>query len=531
MITSTNQEKEEQYSKYQFYAPHNKIVIPPGVDLSRFKPPRRRILHAPVVPKINRFLRQPNKPMILAISRADERKNIATLVRAYARNADLQRTANLVIIAGNREKIREMDKGARTVLSKLLFDIDRYDLYGKVAYPKQHSPEDVPDIYRYAAKQRSVFVNPALTEPFGLTLLEAAASGLPVVTTNDGGPRDILALCRNGYLVDPLNEEEMAEAILCIVRDTRLWKRLSNSGKRGVEQNYTWRGHVNKYINLLIKVLRKQRKKIKVSMSEIRMPEFERFLITDIDNTLIGEEKSLRLLVSLLKKSDRSIGFGIATGRHLESVLKVLKKYRVPTPEILVTDVGTQIYYGPNLAPDTSWERHINYRWDSDAAIGVLEELPGLKMQPDENQNAFKISYYLDPEKAPTKKEIVRHFRENGLSVRVIVSHETLLDILPIRASKGHAIRFLNMKWGIPPENIVISGDSGNDEDMLGGCSKGIVVGNYSPEIEHLREHSEIYFAEATYAAGIIEGLLHYNFIEQEPFPEDVNDQATGISI
>ena len=55
-----------------------------------------------------------------------------------------------------------------------------------------------------------MFVNPALTEPFGLTLIEAAASGLPVVATNDGGPQDILRLCGNGVLVDPLDADEMA---------------------------------------------------------------------------------------------------------------------------------------------------------------------------------------------------------------------------------------------------------------------------------------------------------------------------------
>ncbi|NIV35682.1 MAG: glycosyltransferase, partial [Anaerolineae bacterium] len=74
-------------------------------------------------------------------------------------------------------------RGARDVLTRLLLDIDRYDLYGHVAYPKHHRPNDIPDLYRIAAKSKGVFVNPALTEPFGLTLIEAAASGLPMVAT------------------------------------------------------------------------------------------------------------------------------------------------------------------------------------------------------------------------------------------------------------------------------------------------------------------------------------------------------------
>ena len=95
--------------------------------------------------------------------------------------------------------------------SRCLRLIDRYDLYGSVAYPKQHSSEDIAEVYRLAAARRGVFVNPALTEPFGLTLIEAAASGLPIVATNDGGPQEIVRICNNGVLIDPLDAEALAE--------------------------------------------------------------------------------------------------------------------------------------------------------------------------------------------------------------------------------------------------------------------------------------------------------------------------------
>ena len=66
-----------------------------------------------------------------------------------------------------------------------------------------HRRDQVPAIYRWAADRKGLFVNPALTEPFGLTLLEAAASGLPIgKLQDDGGPRDIHRRCENGLLVD-----------------------------------------------------------------------------------------------------------------------------------------------------------------------------------------------------------------------------------------------------------------------------------------------------------------------------------------
>ncbi len=97
------------------------------------------------------------------------------------------------------------------MLTDILLGIDRHDLYGRAAYPKHHRADDVPLLYRLAALSGGVFVNPALTEPFGLTLLEAAASGLPVVATEDGGPQDIIENCGNGYLVDPLDPRAWRE--------------------------------------------------------------------------------------------------------------------------------------------------------------------------------------------------------------------------------------------------------------------------------------------------------------------------------
>ena len=69
---------------------------------------------------------------------------------------------------------------------------------------------------------------------------------------------------------------------------------------------------------------------------------------------------------------------------------------------------------------------------------------------------------------------------------------------------------------GIPLENILVAGDSGNDEEMLEGRTLGVVVGNYSPEVEHLRGHHQIYFAKEGYALGVLEGIEHYRFCESK---------------
>ncbi len=123
-----------------------------------------------------------------------------------------------------------METVTRTTLNDILLAIDRFDLYGKVAYPKHHLPNDVPVLLRAAANSQGVFVNPALTEPFGLTLIEAAASGLPIVATEDGGPCDIIKNLRNGRLINPLDTAALADTLIEMLNDSQQWREYSRSG-------------------------------------------------------------------------------------------------------------------------------------------------------------------------------------------------------------------------------------------------------------------------------------------------------------
>ena len=58
---------------------------------------------------------------------------------------------------GNRGDVDEMSSTNSSVLLSILKLIDKYDLYGQVAYPKHHKQSDVPDIYRLAAKTKVLF--------------------------------------------------------------------------------------------------------------------------------------------------------------------------------------------------------------------------------------------------------------------------------------------------------------------------------------------------------------------------------------
>ncbi|MBN2208080.1 MAG: HAD-IIB family hydrolase [Candidatus Coatesbacteria bacterium] len=519
VVASTRQEVEQQYSLYDNYSPRRMTVIPPGVDLRRFRRPNRSWKEPPIKTEVRRFLRDVRKPMILAISRPDSRKNLSTLVRAFGQNERLRELANLVIVAGARDDIRSAEREPRSVLTGLLLEIDRWDLYGSVAYPKAHQPNDIPDLYRLAAQTKGVFVNPALTEPFGITLLEAAASGLPVLATEDGGPRDIIAQCKNGLLIDPLDAERMSNALLEAITDRKRWRKWSVNGARRAPQYFSWPSHVKRYLgelNRILRIVRESRKPEVIRRVKSRLPISDRLLVCDIDGTLTGDEQALKDLLRLLSDAQVNVGQGVATGRHIRSAIKELMHWGVPMPDLLITSVGTQIHYGPKPVEDTSWARHIGYRWDPEGVRGAMSDFSGLKLQPKDAQSRHKISYFIDTEEAPSIRHIRSHLRKRGLHCYLVYSHGVFLDVLPIRASKGGALRYVAYKWGIPLERILVAGDSGNDIEMMLGETLGVVVGNCSPEVERLRGLEKTYFAESHHASGVLEGIKHYDFLRPD---------------
>ncbi|MGB5281389.1 MAG: HAD family hydrolase, partial [Arenicellales bacterium] len=406
-------------------------------------------------------------------------------------------------------------------MTDLLLLIDRHDLYGKVAYPKHHSSEDVALIYRLTAASGGVFVNPALTEPFGLTLIEAAASGLPIVATEDGGPRDILSNCNNGLLIDPLDTDQIASSILSLLNDWEGWQKLSTNGLRGVREHYSWEAHAKNYIEVVRPILDKTEILIRPPQTRRPMLYHDRAIFTDLDQNLSGDADSLARLVKKLRDNRKCATFGIATGRRLDSALREMKHLKIPEPDVLITSGGTEIHYEPDLTEDESWKRHINHLWTPGAVRRALDGLPGLELQRKSEQSQFKISYFIDPQKAPSLEEILKILHQQEQSVNVILSFGQYLDILPIRASKGLALRYFAARWNIPLQQVLAAGGSGADEDMMRGNTLAVVVGNrHDEELSQLMDIDRIYYAKDQYAGGILEALEHYNFFDKCTVPD-----------
>lgn len=258
-ITSTRQERFEQYGHPAYRGAVDVsddtrfAVIPPGVALNIFDAQARSAQEAAVVAHVEAMLARdlaPERrglPVIVASSRLDPKKNHLGLMEAFAASPTLQAQANLVIITGALANPLREDGAAgeveRDVLARLRAVVERAQLWGKVSAFALQGQSALAAAYRYFAQRPgSVFALTALYEPFGLAPLEAAAAGLPLVVTRNGGPSE--SLYENGVeygvLVDPADVADIARGLERVVTNPQVWTEFARRGRQRVLDRYTW---------------------------------------------------------------------------------------------------------------------------------------------------------------------------------------------------------------------------------------------------------------------------------------------------
>ena len=463
-IVSTQHVIDTQYALYDNKAATKFEVIPPGVTPETFYPfyrldmpsfkmsvEQEQALYR-VNLDIDRFLFNPAKPLILSIGRADKRKNFEMIIQSYGEDKELQAMANLAIFAGVRKDISKMPDDEKDILTNLLLLLDKYDLYGKMAIPKKNDPKlDVPEIYRLAARKKGVFVNATPGENFGLTIVEAAACGLPVIASPTGGPKEILEHCENGLLVDVENPKAIAEALKKIIADQALWEKYSGNGIIAATQLYSWTSFTNKYIEVINCILKEKDSNTfsftnKTAYGKI-LASADMFVISDLDGTLVegADTEGLKEFKQWMKDHKEKVVFGIASGRNKDITAQALKDYDLPKPDILICSAGSEIYYTERFIPDKGWARYIEYQWKRSELQQALADFPGIRLQETAAQWRFKLSYYLDDNFGDDKlANLYKFLDDRKLRAKLLLTENHYLDLLPFRASKGSAVRLLS---------------------------------------------------------------------------------------
>lgn len=476
VLVSTDDEAKRQVGGYAVPLGTRVHVVAPGV-------PRRNLV--PTAPtladRLSTWLDHPGRPIVLAVARPVAKKNLAALVRSYAAHDGLRQAANLVILAGQHAHASQEEA---TILAELAALASAPSLKGRVALPPSHDVADVAALYAMAAKG-GVFVNPALHEPFGLTLIEAAAAGVPVIATRHGGAADIVGTIGHGTLIDPRDEPAIAAAAYAIVTDAPRHARLQRAGRRGAHR-YRW----DRYAS--------------ASVALYATAATPRFLASDIDNTLTGCRVGAAAFADWRRRS--SMPFIVATGRSLDAARLILNRWRLPMPEAFITDVGTTLILPDDhggWSVDEAYGASLDAGWDRNAIAAVLDTLD-LAAQPPATAGPHKISFFGDGADAARIRSALA---AAGLSARVIFSHGRLIDVLAPGGGKASAIAAFAARHGWTLADAVAAGDSGNDHDMLSACGHAILVGNASDELASLPSRPGLYRATRHHACGVVEGL------------------------
>lgn len=233
-----------------------------------------------------------------------------------------------------------------------------------------------------------------------------------------------------------------------------------------------------------------------------------RLLVTDLDGTLLGDDAALARFRSWLAPRRADLGLAYASGRHVASIRALVAADVLPPPDAVISAVGTEVHDRDWIAFPGWSERFVG--WDAERVREVLRPFRRLTLQPSEFQSPVKTSYEVDGLTAEDEATIGRTLADAGLPATVVHSGGRFVDILPAVAGKGRATRFLVDAWSIPPDHVLVFGDSGNDTELLTSGFRGTMVANAQPELRSAVA-PEVYLSPKAFADGVIDGATHWS--------------------
>jgi sucrose synthase len=244
-------------------------ILPPGVDTDLFFPfNEKKKRTKEITSEINNMLfsessssesvgqlKNPDLPPIFSMARLDKIKNLTSLVKWFGEDEKLQKLSNLIIVAGKLDAGTTTDKEEKAQIDLMYKYIDEYNLLDKLRWlPGDGNRRRVPEYYRVIADKKGVFVQPALFEGFGLTVIEAMRSGLPTFATQYGGPLEIIENNKSGFHINPVESEETCKKLIKFFKDckkdNKYWGKISSAGIERVDKAFNWQLYAKNLISL-----------------------------------------------------------------------------------------------------------------------------------------------------------------------------------------------------------------------------------------------------------------------------------------
>lgn len=271
-----------------------------------------------------------------------------------------------------------------------------------------------------------------------------------------------------------------------------------------------------------------------------------KLVCTDLDRTLLpnGEQAESAharpILWQLLKTYSVSLAY--VSGRDLGRILEAIDEFQLLEPDAIVADVGTSIYQkvAEQWQLDSGWQTLISQDWngyDAGQILQLLEPVSSLFRQDDDRQAPYKLSFYYEYgiDEEQLSRQLQSLLATRSIKASPVFSHDPLsgqglLDVLPQSATKREAVAYLGAWQKLDMNDVLFAGDSGNDVTALAAEHPGVLVANADSKTRAsvleqsaaTNIQSTAYLADGAlqvtgyeslngnYAAGIVEGLLHF---------------------
>lgn len=231
-------------------------------------------------------------------------------------------------------------------------------------------------------------------------------------------------------------------------------------------------------------------------------------LVCDLDGTLLGDGDSLLRFAAWYEGARGEFRLAYASGRFVPSILDSIVETALPEPDAVIGGVGSEIYDVVRGRKLGLWPP-LALEWNPYVIRALGQSYRQLKLQPSEYVGYRKVSFYAPELDELFLDKLAIEMASLGQKVEIIYSSNRDLDILPAGVSKGAAAAYLARRWKLPKDRVIVAGDSGNDASLMKAGFRGIVVGNAQGELREVQA-PRVYFASASYAAGVLEGLDYW---------------------
>jgi HAD superfamily hydrolase (TIGR01484 family) len=225
------------------------------------------------------------------------------------------------------------------------------------------------------------------------------------------------------------------------------------------------------------------------------------------------------------------------SGRHRQLVEQAIANYHLPQPDYVIGDVGTTMFAvtANGWQLQQAWQDEIAPDWAGLARTDIsvlLDDIELLQLQETAKQNTHKLSYYvpLHADHAALLDAVRQRLLQHDVHASLVWSVDEpaatgLLDVLPARADKLHAVEFLMRQCNFSYTDTVFAGDSGNDLPVLASAIPAVLVANASDDVRTAAQQqaaaqghsSQLYLAtgglldmNGNYSAGVLEGIVHF---------------------